>query len=310
VLSGPEELRQAGLQTALQGKYSIDVARNLQVLVDFKLPAAGQRQGTPRGQAPGAASETGLFSSVTGNVSDSSRNFLPGVTITIKNNQDTTGAGTVVITDAKGDYRFPSVPPGTYTVSAQLTGFRPTTFNNVILGRSQQVRLNFALQVGTGALAIPQNSVAPAGQTHATAQTCSGCHVINGGDAQVLGPQAGARGQRGGQPGQMPSPPPPPPTPGAAVRVGRNIAAVNLITKVPPVYPPAAQQAQVQGVVDLEANINKEGRVTSLIIASGHPLLVQAAIDAVKQWVYRPVLLNGQPVDVVTTISVTIPSQD
>jgi protein TonB len=195
-------------------------------------------------------------------------------------------------------------------VSAQLTGFRPTTFNNVILGRSQQVRLNFALQVGTGALAIPQNSVAPAGQTHATAQVCSGCHVTNGGDAQVLGQQAGARGQRGGQPGQVPSPPLPPPTPGAAVRVGRNIAAVNLITKVPPVYPPAAQQAQVQGVVDLEANINKEGRVTSLTIASGHPLLVQAAIDAVKQWVYRPVLLNGQPVDVVTTISVTVPSQD
>jgi protein TonB len=60
----------------------------------------------------------------------------------------------------------------------------------------------------------------------------------------------------------------------------------------------------------LETNINKDGRVEIASVITRHPLLNQAAIDAVKQWVYRPVLLNGQPVDIVTTITVNIPNQN
>jgi TonB family protein len=105
------------------------------------------------------------------------------------------------------------------------------------------------------------------------------------------------------------APPPPPPPPGGGgvpsrIRVGMNVQQANLISQVPPVYPPLARQAKIEGVVRMAATIDKEGRVAHLEIISGHPLLVPAALDAVKQWVYRPTLLNGQPVEVQTTIDV------
>jgi protein TonB len=78
---------------------------------------------------------------------------------------------------------------------------------------------------------------------------------------------------------------------------------------VNPVYPQIAQQTRVQGVIVMEAIISKEGSIESLRTVSGHPLLFQAAIDAVKQWKYRPATLNGEPVDVITTITVTFTLQ-
>jgi protein TonB len=74
---------------------------------------------------------------------------------------------------------------------------------------------------------------------------------------------------------------------------------------VNPVYPVLAKQARIQGVVMMEAVISKDGSVDGLHVISGHPFLSQAAIDAVKQWRYRPTMLNGEPVDVITTITVT-----
>jgi protein TonB len=86
--------------------------------------------------------------------------------------------------------------------------------------------------------------------------------------------------------------------------VGGNVQAANLINQVRPVYPPLAKQARISGVVELSAIIGKDGRVQDLKVVRGHPLLVQAALDAVKNWVYRPTLLNGEPVEVSTTIDV------
>ena len=101
-----------------------------------------------------------------------------------------------------------------------------------------------------------------------------------------------------------PPPPPPPPPPPARVRVGGNVQSANLLTQVKPAYPPLAKQARIQGVVVLEAEISKEGTIDNLKVITGHPLLIQSAIDAVKQWRYKPTLLNGEPVAVVTTITV------
>ena len=85
--------------------------------------------------------------------------------------------------------------------------------------------------------------------------------------------------------------------------------AANLITQVRPVYPPLAKQARISGTVELSAIIGKDGRVQDLKVVRGHPLLVQAALDAVKNWVYRPTLLNGEPVEVSTTIDVNFTLQ-
>jgi protein TonB len=81
------------------------------------------------------------------------------------------------------------------------------------------------------------------------------------------------------------------------------------IVKVQPVYPPLAKQARIQGVVILEAIIGKDGAVSEVKVISGHPLLQQAAIDAVSQWKYKPTLLNGEPVEVVTTVTVNFAFQ-
>jgi protein TonB len=77
-----------------------------------------------------------------------------------------------------------------------------------------------------------------------------------------------------------------------------------LIASPKPPYPPLARQARIQGTVKLEAVISKEGTIENLTVVSGHPLLIQAALDAVKQWRYRPTMLNGVAVEVVTTIDV------
>ena len=88
------------------------------------------------------------------------------------------------------------------------------------------------------------------------------------------------------------------------IRVGGNVQAVNLINKVTPTYPPDAKQARVQGTVRFTATIGKDGHILNLDLVSGHPLLVPAAQEAVQQWVYKPTLLNGNPVEVITQIDV------
>ncbi len=98
-----------------------------------------------------------------------------------------------------------------------------------------------------------------------------------------------------------------PPKPAAPVRIkqGGDVTAASIITQTRPVYPSLARQARIQGTVVLHAIIDKEGQVAKLEIVSGHPLLVQSALDAVKQWRYKPTQLNGDPVEVDTTIQVT-----
>jgi protein TonB len=78
-----------------------------------------------------------------------------------------------------------------------------------------------------------------------------------------------------------------------------------LIYQVQPAYPPLAKQTRTQGVVLLEAVIDRDGSIQSLRVISGHPLLTGAAVEAVKQWRYRPTLLNGEPIEVITTVTVT-----
>jgi protein TonB len=86
--------------------------------------------------------------------------------------------------------------------------------------------------------------------------------------------------------------------------VGGSIPEPRKVRNVVPEYPDIARQARVQGVVILEAVIGPRGDVTSVKVLRGIPLLDQSAIDAVRQWVYTPTLLNGQPVPVIMTVTV------
>ncbi|HAX41338.1 MAG TPA: energy transducer TonB [Bryobacteraceae bacterium] len=133
----------------------------------------------------------------------------------------------------------------------------------------------------------------------------------------VQGGVPGGTGAGLGGPGLSPSllatPPPPPPVrtePKAPpqirrIEVGGNVIEAKLIRPaVQPVYPALARQARVQGTVVLAALIAPDGRVRNLRVLSGHPLLTQAALEAVRQWRYQPTFLNGDPMEVDTTVQV------
>ncbi len=137
---------------------------------------------------------------------------------------------------------------------------------------------------------------------------------------QELPPDVGAVGVIGGVPGGLPggqaggvlggiiggvgSGPAPPKEPLKRIRVGGQVQQANLISQIKPIYPQLARQARISGTVRLQAVIAKDGTVQELQVLSGHPLLVQAALDAVRQWRYKPTLLNNEPVDVITTVDV------
>ena len=134
--------------------------------------------------------------------------------------------------------------------------------------------------------------------------------VVGGVPGGVAGGAPG--GVLGGIIGSVPSaaPPPPPkkeevkPVTPQRIKVGGNVQSAKLVRQPRPVYPPLAKQARISGVVKLSAIISKDGSIQHLEVISGHPLLVPAALEAVKQWVYQPTLLNGEPVEVQTQIDV------
>ena len=88
------------------------------------------------------------------------------------------------------------------------------------------------------------------------------------------------------------------------IRVGGNVQDNMIVEKVRPVYPPLAKQDRIEGIVRLNVSIGADGHVLDVALIEGHPLLAAAAQEAVSQWVYRPTLLNGDPVEVVTVVDV------
>jgi len=119
--------------------------------------------------------------------------------------------------------------------------------------------------------------------------------VAGGSAGGVLGGVIGGAGT---------APPPPPKTAPKRITVGGNVQQARIVNRVQPLYPPLARQTRISGTVKLHAIIGKDGTVQQLQVLNGHPLLVQSALDAVRQWRYQPTLLNGDPVEVDTEIDV------
>jgi len=115
-----------------------------------------------------------------------------------------------------------------------------------------------------------------------------------------------------------PPPPPPPPPPGAGagqreafgqIRVSGEVMQAQLIRQAPPVYPSEAKSLGISGTVTLSVTVGKDGSVKDVNLREGPALLAQAAIDAVRQWVYKPTMLNDEPVEVVTSVTVNFTLQ-
>jgi protein TonB len=112
---------------------------------------------------------------------------------------------------------------------------------------------------------------------------------VVGGQLSSVGPEA---------------PPPPLPVKRDSIRIGSNVQESKLIRKVEPIYPELAKKARVQGKVTLKITVDQEGNVTDASVIKGHPLLDDAAINAVRQWKYSPTFLNGKPISVMAEVSV------
>jgi protein TonB len=163
----------------------------------------------------------------------------------------------------------------------------------------------------TAPKAIPKQ-IAIIKEEELPAVTGGGFGVVGGIAGGVPGGAAG--GVIGGILSQVgsgaPPPPPPPvakvegPKPVQRIKVGGNVIQANLIRRITPVYPSLAKSARIQGTVRFTAIIGRDGAIQNLQVVSGHPLLIPAAQAAVKQWMYRPTLLNGEPVEVLTQIDV------
>lgn len=127
--------------------------------------------------------------------------------------------------------------------------------------------------------------------------------VVGGVPGGVPGGQIG--GVLGGVLGGIPSAQPPRPAAPSRIRVSSGVQEAKVINRVEPIYPTFAKQARIQGEVLLEAIIAKDGSIQNLrVVNQAHPLLIQAALQAVQQWRYQPTLLSGEPVEVETIIRV------
>lgn len=254
VLSGPEELRRAGLESALKGSYNVSTARTLQVMVNFTIPPAMPGRG-----------QRGNFQ-----VKDGAPNGAPGP------------RGGVV-----QPFPVPSPMPGLnlpgIVESINIAGLQGSELAEV-----QQLLQAFQGRETSQDLMKQISDAIRAANVSVPLQGMSFAVTASKNTALLV--TFGATSFR--------------------IRVGSAVVQAQLIKPAAvPIYPSAAKEVNVQGAVVLEVNISREGKVENVHVVTGHPLLTQAAVDAVQQWEYMPIIFNGAPVDVVTTVTVNFPPQ-
>ncbi len=177
--------------------------------------------------------------------------------------------------------------------------YKPFLLNSEPMQVETIVQLTFTLpNVPEGTATVTDSPLAPA-------PPANGSPNILRTNAETIGVVGDIPGGIGPGDGNTVTPAPSPQlgTP-QRIRVSSGVAQKLLISKVNPEYPPDARDQRVQGVVILKVNIDKEGNLYRTELISGHPLLAPAAIDAVKQWKYKPYLLNGAPIEVETQVQV------
>ena len=256
VLSGPDELRKAVLESVLQWHFTREVAGTTRVIqIAFEVPKPGETHPVPVGVIGPTAVPAGIGT------------MRPAQVIPIIGVDQRTPQGRI------GSIRVAGLSEqATTELLASLPVHEGDEWNADAMQKANQAVRAF--------------------DEHLTVQT-SGIVPSPSGNTEVFLRIAAVNAQSVSPAG----------TPGR-IKVGGNVQGAMIVSKVPPVYPAAAKEAGVSGVVHLPAIIGKDGRVQELHALSGPPLLIQAAIDAVRQWVYRPTLLNGNPVEVETTIDI------
>ena len=210
-----------------------------------------------------------LSGKFTGTIFDISDAACPNATIVMTNHK----AGTVEMTtsDVEGNFVFKALPAGEYEMKVLKPGFKTYLAPQVVLAEGRDLAVNAKLQMG------------------------------------VLEDTVDVQAEYRGQPYAMKASPSTETTAEPKrIRIGGSVEAAKVITKVQPVYPESAKKRGAQGSVLLHAIVSKDGRPLSMQVLNSEidPDLARAAVEAVSQWRYQPTLLNGEPVEVDTTIQV------
>ncbi len=260
-----DQLGQPGAGAANQQPWPADRLR-LAVRI-MAAPAVG---GAPQSATPPPAGTSQEAGAISGTIYDPTGALVSRAKVTATNTDD--GVQTFSVTDNSGTYSISPLPPGPYNVEIEAKGFQRMLQENVQVKPGQTFGLNLKLTVG------------------AAAQTLT----VTGKPIAAAPP---------------PPPPPPPPAAGAAKpagpqRISSGVMQGLAISQPQPVYPDEAKAKHIQGVVVLHARIAKDGTVKDLQLISGPPALVVSAIDAVRQWKYKPYLLNDEPTEVDTTVNI------
>ncbi len=290
VLSGPDELRKAALQSVLQWHFASDSAGATRVVqIAFELPKTQEAQPAATQSVTvsggvGSGVGNGVGTGVSGGVGSGVRN---GVGTGVSGGVAAGVRGGLVSGNPSSAPTGGQFQTGQAVFSSQDS--RPIK-SITVLGLSDQARTELLsrLPVHEGDTFSNENvqKISQAARDfdeHLSVRTQS----AEGGGVAIVILAPGAQ----------------PPAP-QRIKVGGNVQAAMVVTKVTPVYPDVAKSAGVQGVVHLAVIIAKDGTIQEIHALDGPALLIRAAMDAVKQWVYRPTLLNGQPVQVETTVDI------
>ena len=299
VLGGPDELRSAVLQSVLEWHFTRDAAGGTRVVeVAFESPAK-DAQGPIVAAAALAPPVAGVVGGIVGGVPN-------GMQVIVPDGVGGVGRGIV------------SGVPGTVTPDEQQSPMRIAII--VVSGLSDQARSELLAslpvhegdELNTDLLERTKQAVKAFDEHLAVQRAIS----RNADGARFLSlfislPGARTAVQTFMFADRVPPPPPAPPSAGLAqtspperIKVVGNVQSAMIVTKVPPVYPNLAKSAGVSGVVHLAVVIAKDGTIQEIHSLGGPALLIQAAMDAVKQWTYKPTFLNGEPVAVESTIDV------
>ena len=281
ILSGPDQLRKPVLQSVLSWHFTKDAAGSTrQIGVTFHLPEAAA-SGTLNVERDGAIAATQVIATApSGGVANGKRSstpsMVPGVLVSV--HADGSDVVTIQAIQLQGlgipdDEFLAKLPP--LHVNDRVTRAALSDFFEAVRKVDEHVNISM-MRSPDGPNSITVRISAP---------NAVGPRITS----TAFPPADGAK--------IMPA------TPGV-IPVGGRVQNNKLISSTQPVYPDMAKSARIQGTVELAALIGLDGHVQQLSVVSGHPLLRQAALDAVKTWVYEPTLLNGSPVSVSTTIDI------
>ena len=221
-----------------------------------------------------------LSGKFTGTILDPSGGAVPNATIVMTNHKANTCAPSLALppctvdmttSDADGNFVFKALPAGEYEMKVLKPGFATYLAPQVVLDPGRNLAMTAKLNIGSINETVDV-------QVEGSAKSAAA--------AQVLEAEAKSKATR--------------------IRIGGNVEAAKVITKVQPIYPESAKDAGVQGTVLLHAVVGMDGRPLQLQVLNSqiNPDLARAAVEAVSQWRYQPTLLNGEPVEIDTTIQV------